>query len=92
MGKFFSCLTRMSLRPSSSRKRNALSTQEDHRGRFYNDYHMEAEECDRDFIKKYDEDLDMTLIFVSSVRSPGLHVLTRVTGRFILRCHYCFHH
>jgi hypothetical protein len=47
------------------RKRDALSTQEDHRSRFYEHYRKEAEEYDREFMKKYDEDLNTTLIFVS---------------------------
>jgi hypothetical protein len=42
------------------------SIQEDHRAKFYETYHREAEEYDREFIKKYDEDLNTTLIFVSS--------------------------
>ena len=46
-----------------------LSTQEDHRARFFEDYRKEAEEYDREFMKKYDEDLNTTLIFVSFVWS-----------------------
>jgi len=43
-----------------------LSSQEqdDCRTRFYEAYRREAEEFDREFIKKYDEDLNTTLIFV----------------------------
>ena len=33
---------------------------------FYNKFQREIEEHDRDFEKKYDEDLNTTLIFVSS--------------------------
>jgi len=40
------------------------STQEDYRAKFYEMYRREAEEYDREFIKKYDEDLNTTLIFV----------------------------
>ena len=54
------------------------STQEEHRVRFYADYRKEAEEYDKEFMKKYDEDLNTTLIFVSSTRCSGVHVLTRV--------------
>jgi len=39
--------------------------QEDPRARFFEDYRNEAEEYDREFMKKYDEDLNTTLIFVS---------------------------
>lgn len=35
---------------------------------FYNKFQREAEEHDRDFEKKYDGDLDTTLIFVSNYR------------------------
>ena len=47
-----------------------LSTQEDHRAQFFEDYRKEAEEYDREFMKKYDEDLNTTLIFVSFVWGP----------------------
>lgn len=40
--------------------------QEDHKARFYEDYRKVAEEYDKEFLKKYDEDLNTTLIFVSS--------------------------
>lgn len=40
-------------------------TQEDHQARFYEDYHKVAEEYDKEFLKRYDEDLNTTLIFVS---------------------------
>ncbi|KAF9642693.1 hypothetical protein BDM02DRAFT_1973732 [Thelephora ganbajun] len=39
------------------------STQEDHRATFYEHYRKEAEEYDKDFMKKHDEDLNTTLIF-----------------------------
>ena len=32
---------------------------------FYDKYKREADEYDKDFIKKYDQDLNTTLIFVS---------------------------
>ena len=38
---------------------------EDLRARFYEIYRQEAEDHDKEFIKKYDEDLNTTLIFVS---------------------------
>ena len=57
----------MPLRPTCNRKEGAPSTQKDHRTQFFEDYRKEAEECDREFIKKYDEDLNTTLIFVSLV-------------------------
>ena len=47
-----------------SRKEEPPSGQEDYRTRFYERYRHEAEEYDREFIKRYDEDLSTTLIFV----------------------------
>ena len=41
-------------------------TNGDLRSRFYNEYRKEAEEYDREFVKKHDEDLNTTLIFVRS--------------------------
>ena len=40
-------------------------TQEDRKARFYDDYRKVAEEYDREFFKKYEEDLNTSLIFVS---------------------------
>ena len=40
------------------------SIQEDPRAEFYKHYHKEAEEYDKEFIKRHDEDLNTTLIFV----------------------------
>jgi len=45
--------------------KDLLSTREDPRTKFYEKYRREAEEYDREFIKKYDEDMSTTLIFVS---------------------------
>jgi len=47
-----------------SQKPDSSSTQEDHRTKFYEMYRHEAEEYDREFIKRCDEDLNTTLIFV----------------------------
>jgi hypothetical protein len=59
-------LTGMLLRVSCSRKQDIPSTdQEDHGARFYEVYRKVAEEYDKEFLKKYDEDLNTTLIFVS---------------------------
>ena len=56
-----------SLRPPCNRRQVGLSTQEDHRARFFEDYRKEAEDYDKEFMKKYDEDSNTTLIFVSFV-------------------------
>lgn len=44
---------------------NLLETTSNARAEFYDKFQREAEAHDRDFIKKYDEDLNTTLIFVS---------------------------
>jgi len=54
-----------------------LFTQGDPRARFFKAYREEAEGYDREFMKKYDEDLNTTLIFVSFVRGCGGCTLTR---------------
>lgn len=42
-----------------------LGTASSARVEFYDKFQREADEYDRDFMKKYDEDLNTTLIFVS---------------------------
>ena len=74
------------------REQDAPLTQEDRRSRFYEHYRKEAEEYDREFMKKYDEDLNTTLIFVSFVCDASVYVLTQsqaglfsaVTSAFII--------
>jgi len=41
------------------------------RAEFYDKFKHEAEDHDKDFIKKYDDDLNITLIFVSAFFSPA---------------------
>ena len=65
---------------------------EDYRAHFYETYRKEAEDYDKEFIKKYDEDLNTTLIFVSLVCYSNAHVLTWVLGRSVLRRDFCLHH
>ena len=82
---------RISLRPPCNRKEDILSAQEDYRSQFYKHYHKEAEEYDKEFMEKYEEDLNTTLIFVS-LHVLGVRVLTRsqaglfsaVTSAFII--------
>ena len=91
---FLPC-TRVLLRSPRSRKQDPPSTQEDPRARFFEDYGNEAEEYDREFMKKHDEDLNTALIFVSSARRSGVRVLTQsqaglfsaVTSAFIIEVH-----
>jgi len=55
---------------------------------FYTVYKKEATEYDTDYVKKYDEDLNTTLIFVRSPTTsiPLNHSLNILVGRFILCC------
>ena len=66
--------------------------QEDLRAQFYEHYHKEAEEYDKDFMKKHDEDLNTTLIFVGYAHRSDVHVLTWVSGWSVLRRHRCLRH
>jgi len=54
----------LNVEPLCSQKQDSPSTQEHHRTKFYEIYRREAEDYDREFIKRYDEDLNTTLIFV----------------------------
>ena len=58
-------------------KQDILSAQEDYQSQFYKHYRREADEYDREFMEKYDEDLNTTLIFVSFVWCLSVRVLTR---------------
>ena len=68
------------------------STPEEVRPRFYEGYRKLAEEYDKEFDKRYDEDLNTTLIFVGLGSRVGVYLLTRITGWSVLRCHFCLHH
>ena len=64
------------LNASHRKTEGPTSQQEDPRTRFYKIYRREAEEYDKEFMKKYDEDLNTTLIFVSLARCPDTRVLS----------------
>ena len=73
---------------------NLLGTTNNPAVEFYNKFQRIADDHDRDFIKKYDEDLNSTLIFVSvflhaarSLFNPTLGI-----GRLVLRSHIRFHY
>jgi len=70
-----------------SQRRGTRSTQGGLRSRFYVEYRQQAEEYDRDFVKKYDDYLNTTLIFVSLANRTDAHELTRTAGRSVLRHH-----
>ena len=62
-----------------SQRQDTRSNPEDIRSRFYEDYRKVAEEYDKEFMKRYDEDLNTTLIFVSLFifLSRSKNILTR---------------
>ena len=74
---------------------NHLGTASGARVEFYDKFKREADEYDRDFMKKYEEDLNTTLIFVSILStSTSTLLLIRLfggLGRFVLRGHLGFH-
>ena len=61
----YSCVFESSLNvePLCSQKQDSPPTRKDFRTELYEKYH-EADECDQEFIKRRDVDLDTTLIFV----------------------------
>ena len=62
---------------------NLLGTSSSARGEFYDKFQREADEYDRDFMKKYDEDLNTTLIFVSlDFAFVSATAFIRVFGRY----------
>lgn len=59
--------------------------------KFYDKYYKVAEEYDKVFMKKHEEDLNTTLIFVSpSFRAEGV-LLTRYSGWLVLCRDVGFH-
>jgi len=62
--------------PSHRKEKGRELPQQDLRAKFYEHYRKEAEEYDREFMKKRDEDLNTTLIFVGCTHRLGARVLT----------------
>lgn len=67
----------MPLRLSHSREQSTSLTQGDHQAQFYENYRKLAEEFDKEFLKKHEEDLDTTLIFAG--------LFSAVTSAFIIQ-------
>jgi len=78
--------------PSCSQKENLPPTVEGYRMQFYETYCREAKDYDEEFIKKYDEDLDTTLIFVRCARRSATQVLIRLAGWSVFRRNLCVYH
>jgi len=79
-------------KPSSSQKKDSPPITEDLRGKFYEHYRKEAEEYDKEFLKKNDEDLNTTLIFVCRAHRASGRVLTRVIGRSVFCRNLCLYY
>ena len=66
------------------------------RTEFYDKFQREADEYDHDYMKKYDEDLNTTLIFVSiffrTRHNCGADSFFWVKGRSVLRRHIRLHY
>ena len=78
--------------PSHRKGKTWELPQQDLRAQFYKHYRKEADEYDKEFMEKYDEDLNTTLIFVSCAHCSGVRVVTWVSGRSVLRRHLRLHH
>ena len=82
----------MSLSQSCRTKQEKLPVdRDDHEARFYEAYRKVAEEYDKDFLKKYEEDLNTTLIFVSLAWSCIERALTRALGWSLFCSHFRLH-
>ena len=90
--RFVPCLAEASLKLSCRQKRDLQPNQDDLRAQFYQHYRKEADDYDKEFMKKYDEDLNTTLIFVRRGRCLVACVLTRVTGRSFFCSNLCVHY
>jgi hypothetical protein len=62
------------------------------RAEFYDKYKREADEYDKDFIKKYDEDLNTTLIFVSGDLCGVCNRSNGILGWIVFRCDFSVCH
>ena len=69
-------LIRASSWPTYGQKRDSITTGEEFRARSYEDYRKVAEGYGNELNKRYDEDLNTTLIFVSLAGLPDVCILT----------------
>ena len=90
--KFYLVFGRSAIKTLYSQKKDLPLATEDYRARFYETYRREAEDYDKEFIKKYDEDLNTTLIFVSPAHCSDQHVSTWMTGRSVFCRDFRLHH
>jgi len=92
MGEFGFVLISLTAVVYSSHRNEKEFPHEDLRAQFYELYRKEAEEYDKESMKRYDEDLNTTLIFVGYTHCLDARMLTWVSGRSVLRRHLCLHH
>ena len=76
---------------SPQRRKEGLISQQDLRAEFYKHYQKEATEYDREFMKKYDDDLNTTLIFVRPPHHPNASSLTQTAGWSVFCCDFRIH-
>ena len=77
---------------SHRKKQDEKLPGEDLRTKFYERYRELADGYDKDFMKKYEKDLDTTLIFVCCPHRSGTRALICVAGWSVLRRHFRLHH
>ena len=77
--------------PQGQKQGQGPISQQDLRNKFYKNYQKEATDCDKEFMKKYDGDLDTTLIFVRPVHHSDVRSLTRTAGWSIFCCDFHIH-
>ena len=76
----------------SKRQTQGPITQQDHlRTEFYKHYQKETADYDKEFMKKYDDDLNTTLIFVRLAHRPNACSLTQTAGRSVFRGDFRIH-
>ena len=69
--------------PSHRKEQDTGPPQEDLRAKFYEHYRKEADEYDKEFMKKYEEDLDTTLIFVCYPHRFNRHTYIDLCHRLV---------
>ena len=80
------------MRSCSGKQDVSPPDQGDHQAPFYEAYRKVAEEYDEEFLKKNEEDLNTTLIFVSLAWSCIEFPLTRASGWSVFCSRFRVHH
>ena len=85
------CRSHDSFNLPQRQKQGPISQQDHLRTEFYKHYQKETAEYDKEFMKKYDDDLNTTLIFVRPVHHPDARSLTRTAGWSVFCCDFRIH-